>query len=130
MKKPEFIIQTVDKQITSSNAHEIKEQLDSDYSYLVGIAISDVFCSTKSVLETVKVKGIEILPEGFEAVHIITSKNVNPNNRFYTMFEPMQTRGDDITIRFSDPDYSEPYNLQVHLLLTNNTESIKRELFS
>ena len=126
MKKLEFIIQSVDMPITSANIHELREQLDSDYSHLVGIAISDTFCSAKAILEIVKVKGVDILPEKFEAIHIVTSKNVEPNNRFYTLFEPVQTKGDDITIRFSDPSYTDGYNLQIHLLLTNNIEDINR----
>ena len=126
MKKNEFIIQCIDKQITSANVHEIREQLDSDYSHLVGISISDTFCSTKAILEQVKVKGIDILPDSFEAVHIITSRNVEPNNRFYTLFEPISIKGDDIIVRFNDPLYSADYNLQIHLLLTNNPENISR----
>lgn len=123
MKTPVFIVQCIDKQIISNNVHEIREQLDSDYSHLVGIAISDVFCSTKSILDIVKVKGAEILPEKFEAVHIITSRNVAPNKRFYTIFEPVEISGDEITVRFSDPEYTDVYNLQIHLLLTNNPEN-------
>ena len=73
-----------------------------------------------------KVKGADILPGNFEAVHILTSRNVDPNKRFYTLFEPIQTNGDDITIRFADPLYSSDYNLQIHLLLTNNPDNITR----
>jgi len=130
MKKTEFIVQTMDKQITSVKMHELKEQLDSDYSHLVGIAISDIRCSPKSILNLVKVKGIDILPEDFEVAHIITSANVEPNNRFYTMFEPISTSGDEITVRFTDTAYHSDYNLQIHLLLTNQPENIKRANFS
>ena len=126
MKKTEFIIQCIDMQITSANTHELKEQLDNDYSHLVGISISDTFCSTKAVLEQVKVKGAEILPSDFEAVHIMTSRNVEPNKRFYTLFEAVETRGDDITVRFKDSLYSGDYKLQIHLLLTNNPDNIHR----
>ena len=130
MKKTEFIVQTMDKQITSAKMHELKEQLDSDYKYLVGIAISDIRCSLKSILNLVKVKGIDILPEDFEVAHIITSANVEPNNRFYTMFEPVSTSGDEITVRFNDISFHSDYNLQIHLLLTNQPENLKRANFS
>ena len=130
MKNIEFIVQTMDKQITSAKMHELKEQLDSDYKYLVGIAISDIRCSPKAILNLVKVKGIDILPEDFEVAHIITSANVEPNNRFYTMFESVSTSGDEITVRFTDISYHSDYNLQIHLLLTNQPESLKRANFS
>ena len=128
--KPEFIVQTIDAQITSDGVHEIKDNLDSDYSHLVGIALSDVFCSTKSVLKIVKLRGLEILPEDFEAVHIITSRNVAPNERFYTLFEPLETRGDEITVKFYDADFSTNYNLQIHLLLSNEPEKVNRVAIS
>ena len=130
MEKQEFIVQTLDKTITSRKMHEIKEHLDSDFSHLVGIAISDIRCSSKSVINQMKVKGIDILPENFEASHIITSANVEPNNRFYTMFEPVTTSGDEITIRFTDENYHSDYNLQIHLLLTNKPEKIRRAVFN
>ena len=130
MKKTEFIVQTLDKIITSDQMHELREHLDSDYKYLVGIAISNIRCSSKAILNHIKVKGIELLPEDFEVAHIITSTNVEPNNRFYTMFEPISTSGDEITIKFTDVAYHSDYNLQIHLLLTNQPENIKRANFS
>ena len=130
MKKTEFIVQTMDTMITSNGIHEIKEHLDSDYKYLVGIAISDAHCSSKAVLNLVKVKGIDLLPENFEVAHILTSSNVEPNKKFYTMFEPISTSGDDVVVRFTDSEYSADYNLQIHLLLTNNPEEVKRGVFN
>ena len=130
MKKTEFIVQTLDKTITSDKMHELREHLDSDFSHLVGIAISDIRCSPKAILNLVKVKGIDILPEDFEVAHIITSANVEPNNRFYTMFEPVVINGDEITVKFIDYNYRSDYNLQIHLLLTNQPENIKRANFS
>ena len=130
MKKTEFIVQTLDKTITSDKMHELREHLDSDFSHLVGIAISDIRCSAKAVLNTVKLKGIEILPEDFEVAHIITSAHVEPNNRFYTMFEPVSISGDEISIKFTDGDYNQDYNLQIHLLLSNQPENIRRAHFS
>jgi len=127
MKKQEFTIQTIDMQISSSDIHEVKENLDNDYSHLVGISISDIFCSDKSILDLVKVKGVDLLPDKFEAIHIMSSKHIAPNKRFYTLFEPVETRGDEIVIKFSDPDYSSVYNLQIHLLLSNKPENIKRD---
>jgi hypothetical protein len=126
MVKTEFIVQCLDKQIESVEVHELKDKLDADYSHLVGIAVSDSHCSAEAILEQLKVKGIDILPEKFEIAHIMSSTNVEPNARFYTLFEPVETRGDDIVIRFSDPDWREAYNLQIHLLLTNQPENIKR----
>ena len=130
MKKTEFIIQTLDKTIKSDKMHELKEHLDSDYRYLVGIAISDAQCSPYAFINLLKLKGVDILPEDFEVAHIITSSHVEPNNRFYTMFEPVSSNGDEITLRFTDINYRKDYNLQVHLLLTNQVENIKRANFS
>ncbi len=130
MKKTEFIVQTMDKVITSVRMQELKEQLDSDYSHLVGIAISNTHCSLKAILNLIKVKGIDLLPENFEAAHILTSSNVEPNSKFYTMFEPISTNGDDIVVRFTDSQWSADYNLQIHLLLTNNPENINRAAFT
>ncbi len=130
MKKTEFIVQTMDKVITSARMHELKEQLDSDYSHLVGIAISDTHCSPKAVLNLIKIKGIDLLPENFEVAHILTSSNVEPNSKFYTMFEPVSTNGDDMVVRFTDLQWSADYNLQIHLLLTNNPEEVKRGVFN
>ena len=130
MKKTEFIVQTMDKVITSVKMHELKEQLDSDYSHLVGIAISDTHCSPKAVLNLIKIKGIELLPENFEVAHILTSRNVEPNSKFYTMFEPVSINGDDMMLRFTDSLWRTDYNLQIHLLLTNNPENINRACFS
>ena len=127
MKKQEFTIQTIDMQISSSDIHEVKENLDNDYSHLVGISISDIFCSDKSILELIKVKGVDLLPDKFEAIHIMSSKHIAPNKRFYTLFEAVETNGDEIVIKFSDPDYSDVYNLQIHLLLSNKPENIKRD---
>ena len=130
MKKNEFIIQCIDMPITSANMHEIREHLNSDYSHLVGIAISDAHCSSKAVFNIVKVKGIDLLPDDFEAAHIITSSNVAPNNKFYTLFEPVEISGDEITFKFTDADFHSNYNLQIHLLLTNNPEKINRAIFN
>ena len=130
MKKTEFIVQTMDKVITSARMLELKEQLDSDYKYLVGIAISDAHCSPKAVLNLIKIKGIDLLPENFEVAHILTSSNVEPNSKFYTMFEPVSTNGDDMVVRFTDAEWSADYNLQIHLLLTNNPEEVKRGVFN
>jgi len=130
MKKTEFIVQTLDKIISSNKMHELREHLDSDYKYLVGIAISDAHCSPKAIINLLKLKGIDILPEDFEVAHIITSAHVEPNNRFYTMFESISSNGDEITLRFTDLEYRNDYNLQVHLLLTNQVENIKRANFS
>ncbi len=130
MKKTEFIVQTMDKVITSVKMHELKEQLDSDYSHLVGIAISDTHCSPNAVLNLIKIKGIDLLPEDFEVAHILTSNNVEPNSKFYTMFEPASTSGDEMVLRFTDTEWRADYNLQIHLLLTNNPENINRACFN
>ena len=130
MKKTEFIVQTMDKVIISAKMHELKEQLDSDYSHLVGIAISDAHCSPKSLLNLIKIKGIDLLPEDFEVAHIMTSANVEPNSKFYTLFEPARIHGDEITVKFTDTDWRADYNLQIHLLLTNNPDEVKRTCFT
>lgn len=130
MKESDFIIQCLDGEITSIKTTELKDSLDKDYSHIVGIAISDVHCSDKSILEIVKVKGLELLPENFEASHLLSSKSVAPNKRFFSWFKPMPVSGDEITIRFRDPDFANPYNLQVQLLLTNNPKETRNVLFA
>ncbi len=122
--KLDFIIQNVDKVITSADVHEIKENLDPDYFYLIGIAISDVFCSKKSILDQVKIKGTELIPEKFEAVHIMSSGSVQPNKRFFSLFKAVKTSGDEIIIKFHDPDWAADYNLQIQVLLANNPEKL------
>jgi len=39
LSKTSFIIQCIDKVIVNDKVHELKEELDKDYKYLVGIAI-------------------------------------------------------------------------------------------
>ena len=129
-EKADFIIQCLDGEITSAKAFELKDSLDKDYKYIVGIAISDVHCSDKSVLEIVKIKGMELLPENFEVSHLLSSKSVAPNKRFFSWFKPMEVSGDDITIKFRDPDFADPYNLQVQILLTNNPKQTRDVLFA
>ncbi|MFH2143037.1 MAG: hypothetical protein ABIJ97_11475 [Bacteroidota bacterium] len=126
----DFIIQCIDKLITSDQIHELKDELDKDYKYIVGIAISDVFCSRNAIFEIIKVKGIDLLPEKFEAVHIMSSVNVQPNNRFFSWFKPMKISGDEMVVRFRDPDYVKDYNLQLQVLLTNNPDILNNVLFT
>lgn len=128
--KDNFIVQCIDGQINSDQVHELRESLDQDFSHIVGIAISDTFCSKRSILEQIKVKGIDLLPDSFEAVHVMSSLNVAPNKRFFSWFKPMSTNGDEIVIRFRDPDFANRYNLQVQVLLTNNPEKIADVLFA
>jgi hypothetical protein len=122
--KLDFIIQNIDKLITSADVHEIKENIDPDYSFLIGISISDVFCSAKSILDQVKIKGTELIPEKFEAVNIMSSSSVQPNKRFFSLFKPVKTSGDEIVIKFHDPDWAANYNLQIQVLLANNPEKL------
>lgn len=124
MSKHDFIVQTIDAEINSDQVHELKDSLDKDYSFLIGIAISDIKASKNSILEQVKVKGIDLLPDNFEAIHVMSSNNVEPNKRFYCLFNSVEIKGDDIVVRFIDPDWAERYNLQVHLLLANNPEKL------
>lgn len=124
-----FIIQCIDKEITSDQVHEIKEELDKDYKNVVGIAISDVNCGRNSVLEQVKIKGTDVLPEKFESAHLMSSGSVAPNKRFFSWFKPVQVLGDEMVIRFRDPDWNKAYNLQVQVLLTNNPQEIVDVLF-
>jgi hypothetical protein len=122
--KLDFIIQNIDKVITSTDVHEIKETLDHDYAYLIGISISDVFCSRKSILDQVKIKGAELISEKFEAIHIMSSSSVQPNKRFFSLFKAVKTSGDEIIIKFHDPDWAADYNLQIQVLLANNPEKL------
>ena len=129
-EKVDFIIQCIDGEITSPKTFELKDSLDKDYKYIVGIAISDVHCSDKSILEIVKVKGMELLPENFEVSHLLSSKSVAPNKRFFSWFKPMEVSGDEMIIKFRDPDFANPYNLQIQVLLTNNPKQARDVLFA
>lgn len=129
LSQTSFIIQCIDKEITSDQIHELKEELDKDYKYVVGIAISDVNASKNSVLELVKIKGMDVLPEKFEAAHVMSAPAVAPNKRFFSWFRPVQVAGDEMVIRFRDPDWNKNYNLQVQVLLTNNPVEIVNVLF-
>lgn len=130
LSKTDFIIQCIDKEITSDQIFELKEELDKDYKYVVGIAISDVNISKNAILEQVKIKGMDVLPEKFEAAHLVSSGGVAPNKRFFSWFKPVQVSGDEMVIRFRDPDWNKNYNLQVQVLLTNNLEEIVNVLFA
>jgi|GEM_PF-6980717 len=130
LSKTSFIIQCIDKEISSNKVHELKEELDKDYKYVVGIAISNVNASENSILERVKIKGMDVLPEKFEAAHIMSSGAVAPNKRFFSWFKPVPVSGDELIIRFYDPDWAISYNLQVQILLTNNLEEIINVLFA
>ena len=130
LSKTSFIIQCIDKVIVNDKVHELKEELDKDFKYLVGIAISNTNASEKSILEQVKIKGMDVLPERFEASHVMSSGSVAPNKRFFSWFKPVPVSGDEMTIKFYDPSWSSNYNLQVQLLLTNNPEEIINVLFA
>ena len=131
MEKADFIIQAIDADILSNETHILKDSLDQEYSHIIGISISNIFCSERSILEQVKVKGVEILPENFEAVHIMSSNNVQPNKRFFTWFNPVAISGDEIVIKFNDPWFSDVgYRLQVNLLLANNPKEVLDALFT
>jgi hypothetical protein len=58
-------IQLLEKEITVGKTTEIKEALDKDYKYLVGIAIADGVCDDLSIIEIAKVRGVEFLPNDF-----------------------------------------------------------------
>jgi len=124
----DIIIQLFEKEITSGETVEIKEALDKDYKYLVGIAIADGVCSDSAIIEIAKIKGLEFLPPDFEAVNIIASKNVDPNMRFFTLFNMVKISGDDLVIHFIDSAFADSYNLKIQVLLTNNPEGIKDAL--
>lgn len=129
LNQTDFIIQCIDKEIASDQIHEIKEELDKDYKHVIGIAISDVNCGRNSILEQVKIKGTDVLPEKFEAAHLMSSGNVAPNKRFFSWFKPVPVNGDEMVIRFRDPDWNKVYNLQVQVLLTNNPKELVDVLF-
>jgi hypothetical protein len=122
-------IQLVEAEINSGKTIEIKEALDKDYKYLVGLAIPDGVCSDKSTLSA-KVKGVEFLPTDFEAVNIISSKSVEPNKRFFTLFNAVEINGDNLIINFTDLLFRSRYDLKIQVLLTNNLKEIKDVLDS
>lgn len=126
--KPDIKIQLIEQLIESNKSFDLKNALDKDYKYMIGIAIADGVCSDKSILESSRIKGTEFLPEDFEAVNIIASKSVCPNKRFFCLFNPIEINGDDLTIRFIDSGYATDYVLKIQVLLTNDL-SDARDLF-
>jgi len=118
----EIKIQLLEAEIISDQATEVKDALDKDYKYMIGLAITDGQCSDASIIEEAKLKGYEFLPSGFEAVNLISSKSVSPNKRFFSLFDPVVINGDDLTIIFKDVGFSDPYTLKIQVLLTNNIE--------
>ena len=126
----DITIQLLEKKITSNSSVEIRDALDKDYKYLVGLAIVDGVCSGTSLIEIAKVKGVEFLPENFEAVNIVASKHVEPNKRFFSLFNPVQIRGDDLIINFIDTEFDTDYTLKIQALLTNHPKEIKDVLNS
>ena len=117
--KEDIKIQVFEVDIISANSTQIKEALDKDYKYLVGIAIADGVCSDASIVESAKVKGMEFLPSDFEAVNIISSKAVEPDKRFFSVFNAVEISGEDLILNFKDEDYATDYTLRVQVLLTN-----------
>ena len=126
--KPDIKIQLIEQLIDSNKSFDLKDALDKDYKYMIGISISDGVCSDKSIIETAKIKGMEFLPEDFEAVNLIANKSVCPNKRFFCLFNPIEIKGDDLSITFNDPGYAADYTLKIQVLLTNDL-SDARELF-
>ncbi len=126
--KPDIKIQLIEKEIDSNKSIDLKEALDKDYKYMIGIAIADSVCSDKSILESSRIKGMEFLPEDFEVVNVIANKSVCPNKRFFCLFNPIEIKGDDLNITFIDPGYAANYILKIQVLLTNDL-SDARELF-
>lgn len=120
--KEDIKIQVFEVDIISTNSTQIKEALDKDYKYLVGIAIADGVCSDASIVESAKVKGMEFLPSDFEAVNIISSKAVEPDKRFFSVFNVVEISGEDLIIDFKDEDYSADYILRIQVLLTNHLD--------
>ena len=66
----------------------------------------------------------------FEAVNIIATKAVQPNKRFFCLFDPIKISGDDLVIDFIDPLFAAPYTLKVQVLLTNMPEELRDVFFS
>jgi len=128
--KPDIKIQMLEQVIDSNKSFEIKEALDKDYKYLIGIAITDGVCSDKSIIESARIKGMEFLPEDFEAVNIIASKSVCPNKRFFCLFNSIEIKGDDLSITFIDPGFAANYNLKIQVLITNDLEDARELFFS
>jgi len=128
--KPDIKIQMLEKLIDSNNSIDIKEALDKDYKYMIGIAITDGICTDKAILESSRIKGMEFLPEDFEAVNLIANKSVCPNKRFFCLFNPIEIKGDDLSITFKDPGYAGNYTMKIQLLLTNDLNDARELFFS
>ena len=123
--KTDIKIQLLEVEIINIKTTELKDALDKDYKYLVGIAIANDVCSEDAIIEIAKVKGYEFLPEDFEAVNIVSSISVEPNKRFFTLFNAVKINGDDLVIHVRDPGFTNNYDLKIQALLTNHPEEVK-----
>ncbi len=130
MQEHKFIVQLLDTTISSPKTHEIKAGLDKDYKYLVGIAVSERGLGPKSLLEQVKVKGVEVIPSNFEVTHLKSSTAVPPNKRFFSWFKPVPIAGDELVIKLIDPDFVSDYQVQIQVLLTNDLQGTLDVLFA
>lgn len=124
MKKTDFVIQLV-KLNVKQEITEVKESLDGDYKYLIGITIPDRKFSVDATLESIKIKGNEFLPEGLELSALISSRSVEPNKRFFTLFKPIEIKGDDIVLKIREPKLKDSFDINIQLLLSNNPEEMK-----
>ena len=128
--KPDIKIQLFEVEISNASKPVIKDAFDKDYKYFVGISIPDENCSDKSIIKIAKVKGFEFLPNDFEAINIISSKAVDPNKRFFCLFDPIRIYGDDLELSFYDTNIVNPYTLKLQVLLTNDPEELRNVFFS
>ena len=132
-------VQSMQETINSANTFSMRDKLDDRYRFLVGIGIMKLDAETglpggvlpvntfsqEAILEMVSVKGNLLFPPDFNLMEMATLPQHEPNRRFYGMFQPVSTNGDEIEIRFKDPAYASDYLLNVNLLLTNTLEEAK-----
>ena len=115
-----FIVNLIEIEVSTGNV-EVKEALDPDYKFLVGIAVPDGKFSAEAILESIKIKGREFLPPGLEMGALVSTKAVEPNKRFFTLFKPVEIKGDDLIIRVKEPSTTRTiFNVNIQVMLTNH----------
>ncbi|MBU0763821.1 MAG: hypothetical protein KJ607_03185 [Bacteroidetes bacterium] len=113
----------IEKHVVDMTAatYSLEDEFDKDYKYCLGIAITDSACPTTLVIDQFKVKS-KIILEEIETTLILSSTSVAPNDRFFSLFEPIEIDGDDFKMTFSDSGHAEAYETQVFILLANDPE--------
>jgi hypothetical protein len=114
-------IQLIEKVITGGEPKNfsISEELDREYKYLTGIAILDGI-GINNLFSTSSIDGSELFPKNFEVAFLQSSRNVAPDDRFFTL-RNKKADGAKLDIDFwnGGSAQSYPYTLKIYLRLEN-----------